>query len=120
MSRKILVNRRDLKLLFDALEALQIRKRSDLMDRYLDLGIERLSIKAAREKARLLAEMRRDLSVIEAIRTRRKHYLGPKSKSVWEILEEKQRPVQRNPPKIHKAKKARARFIHEEETKKKV
>ena len=103
MSRKILVSRRDLKLLFDALETLQIRKRSDLMGRYFDLGIGRLSIKTAREKARLLTEMRQELSVIHAIRKRRKHYLGAKSKSAWELLEEKQSHVQ--PPKIHKAKK---------------
>ncbi len=83
------MNRRDLEFLFDATEALQIHRRKDLMDQIFVLGMERLSIKAARKNAKLLAEMRRDGSVIDAIRRRRKHYLGPRSKSVWELLEEK-------------------------------
>ena len=89
MPRKIPVNRRDLVLLFDATEALEIRKRNDLLEHFSYLGLERLSMRAARNKARLMAEMRHESSVIDAIRRRRKDYLGPKSKSIWELFEEK-------------------------------
>ena len=89
MPRKIPVNRRDLVLLFDATEALEIRKRNDLLEHFSHIGLEALSMRAARNKARLMAEMRHESSVIDAIRRRRKDYLGPRSKSVWEQSEEK-------------------------------
>jgi hypothetical protein len=94
-------------LLFNGAEAFLIRKQNDTMDHYSNLAMERLSIKAARNKARLLAEIRRDHSVIDAIRRRRKHYLGPKSKSVWERIDDKLSKSQRR-NRFERAKKSKA------------
>jgi hypothetical protein len=110
LAQKILVRREHLEALFNGSEAFLIAHKNKLTDEHMDLVIgnqSRLSLKNMREQTRLKREVKRFDKIIEELRADRQLYLGSKSKSVWMMSDEKQSHVQVNPPKIHKAKKAK-------------